>query len=252
MKPVLVLTVYRRYAELARALDRLDQLAPELGGRPDVVVVWARPEVARLWFFNELVAAGRVTKLITRPALPGEAAELPTTYPESHNIRLGLEWVRDHYDPASHYAVVQAADVMPNPGTAYGFIHTHMTGGAGAVVFHWQNGCVPVEIWHTNFFSVRLDEVYWPPVAEAGHPDVLEAIWGRHLCTLQPPHVEKSHNYNSKRFRHEHLSEQLPPWPVRAQESGCSAPMSMKGRLPWWRRLLEFLRLARPFRRPPG
>lgn len=249
MKPVIVLTVYRRYSELASTLRRIRDLTPEFGEAPDVVVVWSQPEVGRLWFFQKLLSDGVVEKLLTRPALPGEAPDQPTTYPESHNIRLGLAWVREHYDPATTYAVVQAADAEANPGHCYAFIDAHMRGGAGAVVFHWPNGCIPVEIWHTNFFAVRLDPAYWPPVSDRFSQDVLEAQWGRRLAAERPPDVVKSHNYNGKRFSHTHRSELEPAWPVVPQASAQSTPLLIAGYQPWWRRLLERVGLAKPFRR---
>lgn len=251
MKPVIVVTVYRRYHELAALLDRVGELAGEFAERPDVVVVWAQPEVGRLWFFQKLLADGAVQKLLTRPRLPGEAADQPTTYPESHNVRQGLEWVRANYDPATTYAVVLAADVTPNAEHLFRFVDDHMSRDDGrAVVFHWPNGCVPHHIWHTNCFAVCLDERYWPPVLPAESGDTLEWAWGKQLRERRLHAVLESHNSRERRFVHAHRSEALPAWPVEPQAAAQSALLLISGHLPWWRRLLERLRLVRPFRRP--
>lgn len=254
MKPVVLVTVCRRYRELAGTLGRVRDLAGEFSERPDVAVVWARPEVGRLWFFRKLSGDGLVDRVLTRPPAPGEGDGLATTAPESLNIRLGLEWARDNYDPASTYAVVLAADVVPNARHAFAFVDDHMSRGGGrAAVFHWPNGCVPTNVWHTNFFAVRLDdERYWPPVLQAGSSDTLEWAWGKRLMDARLPGVLESHNARNRRFSHAHLSEGLPEWPVVPESAGQSASLLISGRLPWWRRLAERLRLARPFARAGG
>lgn len=251
MKPVIVVTVYRRYHELDDLLGRVRALAGEFGEAPDIVVVWARPEVGRLWYFKRLLADGRVTKLLTRLPLPGEADDRPTTYPESHNIRLGLEWVRANYDPATTYAVVLAADVQPQPKHLFGFIDDHMSRDDGrAVVFHWPNGCVPFGIWHTNAFAVCLDEAYWPPVLGPEHADTLEHAWGKQLRERRLHAVLESHNSRDRRFVHAHRSEGLPPYPVETQPAAATAPLLITGYQPWWRRWAEALRLVKPYQRP--
>lgn len=250
MKPVIVLTVYRRYFELAANLNRIKELAGEFGEKPDVVVVWAKPELGRLWFFDRLRSEGLVQKLLTRQPSEGESVGQATSYPESRNIRLGLEWVRDNYDPATTYAIVQAGDVTAKPQHGYKYVDTQMGEGAGAVLFHWQNGCVHVDIWHTNFFAVRLDPVYWPPLSPLDCQDVLESQWGKQLSRTKPPGVVQSHNYKSKRFVHSHESEAQPEWPVIPLESGTTAPLLMTGYLPRWRRVLQWFGVLKPFSRP--
>lgn len=250
MKPVVVVTVHRRYHELASNLARLRELAGEFSEPPDVVVVWACPDVGHLWFFQRLRAEGLVHTLLTRPRLPGERADGPTTYPESHNIRLGLSWVRDHYDPASAYALVMAADVRPNERLALKFVDDHVAAGARAVVLFWPNGCVRSDIWHTNFFAVCLDERYWPPVLGEGDSDTLEWAWGKHLLRADLPGVVRGHNSRERRFAHRHESDAHPPWPVVPQAGDGAAPLLITGHLPWWRRALQRVGLLRPFRRP--
>jgi hypothetical protein len=237
MRAVVVVTVYRRYYELERSLRRLRELSGEFSEPPAVLIVWAQPEVCRLWFFRKLKAEGLYDEVITRVRLPNEAADQPTTYPESYNIRLGLQHVRDHYPGC--YALVQAADVMAKPGQAYHFVDQHVQAGAAAVLFYWPNGCVRDNIWYTNFFAVKADEQYWPPLVEPGDQDVLEWKWGKLLMERQPPGIEKNHNYNFKRFTHEHLSE-THPTPSFPESDGCGVFMTIKGRRHWLLRIRDW------------
>jgi hypothetical protein len=200
--------------------------------------------------FQQLLREGRVDHLVTRPPLADEGGA--TTHPESHNIRAGLEFAARTYPGA--YAVVQAADVYPVATLAYAFVDAHMRAGDGAVVFHWQNGCVHTDIWHTNFFAARLDDpAYWPPVSAPDSQDVLERQFGRKLADLKPARVVGSHNYNGKRFAHGHRSEALPPFPAHPQLAAGGFTLFVAGHKSRWRRLREWLgRAARrciPFRR---
>lgn len=233
MKPVVVITVFRRYHELLSNLKVVRELSGEFSEPPDVVVVWARPELGRVKFFDRLVRDGLVTKVISRPPLPGEGGA--TSYPESHNIRAGLEWVRDHYPAGSAYALVMAADVRPNPEHGFKFVDSAMTAGNSAVVLHWENGSVVHGIWHTNFFAVRLDEAYWPPLARPGDGDTLEFAWGKRLRARALPGVVESHNSRGRRFAHDHVSESLPPFPVEGLDCAAGCPLYISCE-PWWRR----------------
>lgn len=226
--PVLLVTVCRRYHELERNLvATLSRCEEELGGRPDVVLVWARPEPGRSHLMDRLRAAGALTHLLGRPPLPDEGDDLPTTHPESRNIRMGLEFVRRTYGPG-RWVLFQTADVSPRAGTV-GLVRDRMEGGARAVVFHWANGCVPRGIWHTNFFGVALgDERYWPPVSPPGHPDVLERQWGASLEGLDG--VWGTHNHDGRRFAHAHESEGLPPYPLVPVPAGAGVPTWVRGR----------------------
>lgn len=170
-KPVILLTLCRRYYELAKNLEKIYQLKGEFPSEPDVVLVWAQPEVGRLWFLQELLASGKLTHVIGRPQLPDETG-VSTTYPESHNLHIGLTYIRENYPPDS-YVVVQASDVEPKAGV-YHQINVLMQEGANAFAVHWANGVCCNDIWHTNFFSVCLDPAYWPPVSEPDAADTLE------------------------------------------------------------------------------
>lgn len=239
MKPVIIITLYRRYPELDATLKRIAELSTEFAEKPDIVLVWARPEVTRLWFIGQLLKDGIVNHLLTRPALPGEGdTGGSTTYPESHNIRLGLEFVKKHYGPDT-YALVQTADVIANPGFAYQFVDSHMQNGAKAVVLFWENGCVRSHIWHTNFFACCLDEAYWPPIAKTGDDDVLERQYGKKLQDLQLPGIVESHNSNSKRFAHVHWTD---PWPHKPVMDGCGVGLFIRGRKSLWRKMVEWFK----------
>lgn len=232
MQPVILLTVYRRYAELYRAVNRVWEADAyeEFNQRPDVWVLWACPEPGRAWFFRDLLRAGRVHRVLTRQELPGERNS-PISYPESHNIRRGLRSIQQFYTDA--YVIGQAADVLPHVGT-YRWVDQLLTVGAQqAVLFHWQNPCHNEHVWHTNFFAVPLDERYWPPLSYPGHPDVLERHWGAELQRVKPPLIFAASNYNSKRFLHEHLSESLPDWSARPDFKSGSIPLFCRGRAPF-------------------
>lgn len=233
MKPVIVMTVYRRYHELNIALGRIEELRAQFSTFPDVVLVWAQPEVGRLWFIQELLDGGKIRHVLTRSRLDGEGEVGGTTYPESHNLRLGLEWVRANYDPAETYAIGHAADVWVK-GDAYRQIDSHMNSGKRAVVFWYDNAIILDGIWHTNLFGVCLDEQYWPPVSPKTSNEILERQWGLMLQRRSPPGIQKFSNYNQKLFRHNHLSEGLPSWPVIPQASAGGVSLGVVGYLPWW------------------
>lgn len=242
LRPVVVFTVHRRYFELGRALENLRGQAGVFARPPAAVVVWACPEVGRLWFFQKLLREGLVDHVLTRMPLEGEGPGRPTTYPESVNIRLGLEYARERYGPDDAYAILHTADVLPRPGRAFPRVEQEMQAGAGAVVFWWPNGMVRDHIWHTNFFAARLDEAYWPPVSERDAGDVLEWQWGKRLMRERPPGVVQDTNTNQYWFLHEHLSEGQPPWPVEPQSGGASAGLAVSGCEPWYRRLMFWRR----------
>lgn len=242
MRAVLLTTLHRRYHELKENLARArDRAVAELGYAPDVVLVWARPEVCRLWFINELVEQGLVTHVVGRPELPGEGGDRATTYPESHNLRAGLEFIRERYDPATHYAVVLAADVWVKDDT-FLFVQNKINDGNKAVLFHWENGCVHDGVWHTNFFAVPLEADYWPPLSLPDDQDVLERQWGRHLQKVQPAGVFKWHNYQQRRFLHTHESEGLETFPERPQHARTGFGLATRGRRVWYLRCWDFVR----------
>lgn len=228
LRPVILVTVFRRYHELSRNLEKTWELSGEFAVPPIVVVVWAAPEPGRMWFFRDLMAKGLVQHVIPRPLLMGDGNAANTTYPESVNLRLGLEFIRKNYEDA--YVLMQAADISPNPG-CYRFVERFMQDGeTRAMVFHWPNNLVVNGIWHTNFFCVPAnDDRYWPPVSTRDHADVLEWQWGKRLTDLQLPGLMQTSNYNQKFFNHAHESESLPVWPIIPQLHVTGVCLSVRG-----------------------
>ena len=204
MKPIFLITVYRRYYELKKNIENIRNLCKEeLGLDPEIIILWAQPEIGMIDFFDKL----KVTKIIGRPQLAGEDGK-SSSYPESINIRFGLKYISEHF-PAYSTIICLAADVYPNPG-AFSFIKTKLNEGNVAIVFHWPNGFVQQNIWHTNFFVVPPDVKYWPPVSQKDDQDVLEWKWGKYLAEKSFPDVYRWHNYNDRIFKHMHESENNP------------------------------------------
>ncbi len=226
MTPVILLTVHRRDLELQRAIAGIKEAdgLGEFAERPQIWVVWACPEPGRLWFFKELKASGLVHRVLSRPPLPGESPTSGTTYPESQNLRIGLDAIQKEWAERPHYVVGQAADITPRPGI-YAKIDQSMAEGTSAYVFHWQNGCHQEDVWHTNFFAVCGDSRYWPPLSAPEHVDTLERQWGMSLRDKKLAGVVKSSNYESKRFVHAHVSEAMPPWAVRTADECSHLPL---------------------------
>lgn len=199
------------------------------------MVVWAQPEVSRLWFFQELLASGQLDHVLGRPPLAGEVGEGPKTYPESHSIRKGLEFVREHYP--EHFVIFQTADIWVQEGT-YRFLSEGMQEHQ-AVVFRWINSCGGDNVWHTNFFAVA-DEAYWPPVSGPDHPAVLEQQWGMALAKENLPGIHASHNSRDQKFLHRHESEEHEPFPAKPQVGHSALSLGVGGWLPWYVRLYRW------------
>jgi hypothetical protein len=234
MKPVIVVTIHRRYWELKKNLPEIKKRFPD----SPVVVVWACPEYSRLWFFQELLANGDIQAVVGRPPLPNESSAA-TTYPESHNLRLGLERAKRDYPDAPYY-VGMAADITPGLWGCE-FIEQSMKDGCKATVFYWAN---PIHgqggTWHTNFFAVAQDEDWWPPLSPPDDADVLERQWGRLL--QGKPAVSISSNANGMMFSHRHESENMDPFPIFPQHDGSSVGFAMKGHLSWYKRLWRYVK----------
>lgn len=242
MRPVILTTVCNRFAELDQTIASIRAQAAEFSEPPEVVVVWARPQYGRLWYFHDLMRDKRVAQVLGRPAEPGECDGCATTFYESLNLRAGLNYIKETYGPDC-YVVGQAADVRARPGV-YKKIDDHMAGGANAVLFHWENGISHANVWHTNFFAVRMDEAYWPPLSPSPeYGDTLETQWGKALAAADLGGVVRWHNSRGLQFEHKHESEGLPPWPLKPMvaAAGCGLAVCGPARRPWWRRLAAAL-----------
>lgn len=230
-------TVCRRYSQLRQNLLRLKERSlAELGYPLPVAVVWARPLLGHLWYFRQLEREGLYTHLLPREALPGEQEGRATTYPESHSLRRGLDFLRQTYS-ASSWAVALAADVWLQEGTL-AFLNGKLASHQ-ACVFFWQNSCCGTDCWHTNCFGVRLeDDSFWPPVVGPTERNTLERAWG--LCLKGREGVFRWHNSGARRFIHAHPAErELPRVPLC--EVGTLS-LSLRGYQPWWQRLWLWLR----------
>ncbi len=238
-KPVILITLYRRYVELQHNLQRFQEIKHEFAEPPDVVLVWAQPELGRLWFIEELQAEGKIQHVLGREREPDETSQVATSYPESMNIRKGLEFIRKTYGDNS-YCLMQAADIWPREGI-YGMVDSHMQKeDMNAVIFHWQNGIIHSGIWHTNFFAVSMDDRYWPPLSKPGHADVLERHWGSELAKKALPGIFQTHNYQCKKFLHTHETETSEPWPIFPRTDGQCICVYVRGWKPWRLRLKEW------------
>lgn len=145
---------------------------------------------------------------------------------------MGLEFIRDRYDNASHYVVMQGADIWVKPGLL-GFVHDQMNQQENeAVLFFLQTGIVHQDNWHTNFFALGFDERYWPPLAQKEDQDMLERKWGIQLKKFDLPGIVRWHNNREKSFVHAHESEHpgVPAEAIVAQFGRESAPLFVCGR----------------------
>ena len=237
-RPILLVTVCRRYYELEKNLRFSQTLFGEFNQAPEVVVVWARPEIGRLWVFEKLLAEGQISRVMGRPALPDEVDGCATTFPESRNLRGALESFRRLYAPDSYYVIGQAADVCPKKGV-YSYIDSTMQDGRKAVAFLMPI-CHSLHAWHTNFFAVASDDAFWPPVSPTNSQDILERQWAVVLDGKE--NVERSNNNNNKHFVHAHESESAKPYPFFAQDKAAVIGLTVRGYETWLSRCKKYLR----------
>lgn len=207
MKPIILITLYRRYHEFCNSIENIERYKKFFKIKPDIYVIWSSPEHGKLWLFEDLIKKNIIQKLITRKGFPNENGKLPTSFFESHNIRLGLETVfRDYPDS---YCIVQAADVKI---TEYGFnvIENEMVSGASAVTFIWNN-TYTLNAWATNCFAVSSARKFWPPFVEYDTIDTLERYWYKEFAkNNKKDHITVLGNQSNFIFTHEHKSEKLP------------------------------------------
>ncbi len=237
MKPIILITVYRRYREFLKSLENTEQFISDFKEKPEIVVIWASPVIGQLWFFQELIKEGRINHLLFR-----EKHELdgvgPTTPLEALNLNKGLDFIKTNYRDEDIYIIGQASDIMVNEGI-YKMLDGLMHNGEQAVLFFWQNGIARENAWHTNFFCVLPKKEYWPPICESWDADTLEVQWGKRLGDKNLPFYR---NHNSRCLKFHECN--LPPMELAyiPQKSNNSLEFSIMGYKSWFRRFKEFIR----------
>ena len=237
MKPIILITLYRRYHEFCNSIENIERYKKFFKVKPDIYVIWSSPENGKLWLFEDLIKKDIIQKLITRKGFPNENGKHPTSFFESHNIRLGLETVfRDHPDS---YCIVQAADVKI---TEYGFnvIENEMISGASAVTFIWNNRFT-TDAWATNCFAVSSARKFWPPFVEYDTIDVLERYWYKEFAkNNKKDYITVLGNQSNFIFTHEHRSEKLPKFLDKFIVENESVGLFIKGQKSLIKRIYDF------------
>ncbi len=207
----------------------------EFAQRPDIVIIRAAPDSRMDWMFNKLKEDGFINHIIERAELPYERS-CGTTYSESHNINIGLNYVLENYKGEA-YVIVQAADIQPQVGV-YKFLEKiFFLQRVNAIAFWWDNS-VNRNSFHTNFFAIKPQATEaWPPVSEYNNPDVLEVQWGNLLT--QTGGVERISNWNKKFFLEVHQSESLISSVALYLQLYSGLSLSVTGCKPqsWWNKL---------------
>jgi len=237
MKPIILITLYRRYHEFCNSIENIERYKKFFKVKPDIYVIWSSPENGKLWLFEDLIKKDIIQKLITRKGFPNENGKHPTSFFESHNIRLGLETVfRDHPDS---YCIVQAADVKI---TEYGFnvIENEMISGASAVTFIWNNRFT-TDAWATNCFAVSSARKFWPPFVEYDTIDTLERYWYKEFAkNSKKDYITVLGNQSNLIFTHEHKSEKLPKFLDKFIVKNESVGLFIKGQKSLIKRIYDF------------
>ena len=236
MKQVILITLHRRYHEFSLALKNIHNKKIFFKEKPSIVVVWADPDNGRRWFIDNLLEQKLIDHVVYRYKLPNEDGNQPTTFFESQNIRLGLENVFRLYENA--FCIVQAGDIII---TEYGFyvMESEMLKGAEVVNFAWTNKHTS-NAWHTNCFAISSNKEYWPPFADIDSLDVLEKLWYRECYGKRK--ITTLSNNNNIIFKHNHISENMPKFPIVYINTNLSCNMFIRGYKSIFRIIKEFLR----------
>lgn len=238
MKPVILITLHRRYHEFVKTIKNIYSKIEYFSERPSIFVVWADPEPGRYWLLDSFLKNNLIESIILRHVLLDENGKTPTTFYESHNIRIGLENVFRTYPNC--YCIVQASDITV---TEYGFhlIETEMNRGASAIAFPWIN--TNFGAFHTNLFCVTNDKSIWPPFADKKSRDVLERLWYKDLerKNLLKKFTNIS-NYNNSVFLHEHITESLEQFPIKPALSYNQLNLNIEGTVNILQIVLNFFR----------
>ncbi len=224
-KPIILITIGRRYSELIKCLINIENLAHEFSIKPDIILVWSCPQVMRLWFFKKLEESGKIKKILYRYD-SGDDFHGPTSYFVALNIWVGLDYIKENYNPEEHYIICQDCDIFPNPNV-YSLIDKEIQDHE-AVLFHWQNSCSNHNAWCTNFFAVGFNCDYWPPKAEIS-ADTYEAQYGRKLLDKNLGNFFKSHNSRNQKFLHSHETVDFNLFPSKPQLFDLSVPLCVTG-----------------------
>lgn len=200
MKPIILFTLHRRYTELCNSIGSAIIYEEEFDEKPYILVVWADPEPSRRWILDQLLELGAINEVLERPKLSKEG-ETATTYPESHNINFGINYIRANLVNRfpDCYVIVQAADCGAKRG-AYKLIN-HDIKECDGIVYRWQNNCGFG--WHTNFFVAKPHREF-PPLCQADEGDVLEVKWAR---TANFERFNQTHNSGERVFVHRELND---------------------------------------------
>lgn len=205
MKPIILITIYNRFHELAQHLIHNNSLFNEFDEKPYVIVVWAAPKSEYLYLFEDFIKNGLVDKLLFREKTDLDGG--PTTFTETLNLNIGFDYIKDNFVEGEYFIIGQSADIKVNQGT-YKLINDNIKTN-NAVLFFWENGIARENVWHTNFFAVKNLQ-YLPPVNTPMDSDVLETKYGKYLLNNNLNSFLRSHNSRSKKFQHLHLTESLP------------------------------------------
>ena len=195
-QPVIIITVYRRFFELINNIKLINKIKNKLSVKPIIVIIWAQPLDEHRYIFTFLKEKNYVDLVIPRPLLHNEGIQGATTYPESFNIRQGLEFVKTNFP--SSYCVVTAADAFIDPDM-FLYIDRLMQDGCPIIGSHWSDS-VQGSI-KTSFFVVNMDELLWPPLSRIDSKSTLETQWAHtRNPVINPIYIDVfgSHDYDEQ------------------------------------------------------
>jgi len=231
MKPVILITLHRRYHELHKSLKNIYDKKDFFKTEPSIVLIWADPEPSRKWFIDSLLKEKIIHHVIYRYKLPSDSGAYGTTFSESQNIRLGLENVFRLYDDC--YCIVLASDICISKYGLY-LIDQEMKNGAKVVNFVWINRFIS-KAWHTNCFSVCKEKKYWPPCCDLKCTDTLERLWYNECYSYRG--ITTLSNNNEIVFTHRHISEKMDAFPAKPANIKTTFNLFIKGSMTLLKRL---------------
>lgn len=199
MKPVILITLYRRYDELLHNIEVIRQRSvEELGYIPPIIIIWSEPDL-RHWH----IVSRAKTFILPRAPDKDEIGQ-SISYHCSRDLNFGLRFVKKYFGD-DYYAIAHCCDAAPNVGV-FAAIHNHMQEN-DAFLVKLPNSVTSRDVWHTNFFAVSMNENYWPPLLRLNEPDILEKCWGRQLAAMNYHRCITVGNGNEKTFVHKHTND---------------------------------------------